>query len=440
MTPGFDDFLDQLRTQLTDAAAAETAAKAARERVQTAPQGAGAGRFWHWRPRMAFVAGVLVPAAVVLAVVTTSVLTADELHPSSTASRLAGGQSAGPTPAFVLPQTSAPATPGALPDVRQFAYVPAAVAADSAFDVWVVGASVAVDGPDRPAHASSLVLHWDGATWRQTPSPDIGPLSAVSTAASGDAWALSSVNNALLHWDGRQWSAATSGLPDGCVLTGLTAVAANDVWVVGSHLGEPLAMHWNGSSWQTTDLPGSSGAGGTLTSIAASSSADVWVVGTSSAGQRLAFRWDGAQWSAVQSDEQSIPGGGNVVAVSPEDVWISSDVLLHWDGTGWSDVSNVLGAFTGSSAVVSSSDIWMCAPARGGVVHWDGTSWRATSPAEMGVPAGDNAAIESVTAVSGNDVWAVGTIGHLGELTARPLIVHWNGSGWRVVVDAAQAN
>lgn len=64
------------------------------------------------------------------------------------------------------------------------------------------------------------------------------------------------------------------------------------------------------------------------------------------------------------------------------------------------------------------------------MVHWDGRTWSRVTSLRMldEVPGG----LSDVTAVSGNDVWAVGATGTT-TATLRPLMVHWDGTRWSQV-------
>lgn len=94
-----------------------------------------------------------------------------------------------------------------------------------------------------------------------------------------------------------------------------------------------------------------------------------------------------------------------------------------------------------SVTAVSVSDAWAvgssgASPDAGTLMlHWDGRTWsRITSPAVLdGVPG----MVEDVTAVSATDAWAVGFTGPTRSDSAsadKPLILHWDGARWSVVV------
>jgi hypothetical protein len=101
------------------------------------------------------------------------------------------------------------------------------------------------------------------------------------------------------------------------VLYRVEAIAADDVWAVGSSSGDgpgtALIEHWDGSSWEIVQAPGAASA---LISVAAAADDDVWSVGYGDGGALIA-RWDGKAWDAVDgAPEQgalegvaTVPGG-----------------------------------------------------------------------------------------------------------------------------------
>ena len=210
-------------------------------------------------------------------------------------------------------------------------------------NAWAVG---------RSRSATALVEHWNGTAWSIVPVPTpagaaTSQLAAISALSPTNIWAVGSavniVNTAVQnrtlveHWNGSVWSivparnATTSNL-----LTGVTAVAANDVWAVGYTIttdgsNQPdrtLIEHWNGTSWSIVASP-TVASNDTLTGVAARSATDIWAVGfrqdRSGAipiNRTLTEHWNGSAWSVVAS-----PNVGsndnllNAVAAVPGDVW-----------------------------------------------------------------------------------------------------------------------
>lgn len=203
----------------------------------------------------------------------------------------------------------------ASPNVAGNSCVLNAIAAVAPNDIWAVGYST-----DSDFHDQSLTMHWDGTTWSIVPSPAVGNdiLYAVAAIASNDVWATGRTKvgyghgrTLTLHWDGLNWMVVPS--PNDSTtnnsLFGVAAVAANDVWAVGSAGSlKTLAIHWNGGSWSVFPTPAVENASNAvLVGIVASSSGDIWSAGQfivpleGSAQHTLTEHWDGLSWSVVSS-------------------------------------------------------------------------------------------------------------------------------------------
>jgi hypothetical protein len=90
------------------------------------------------------------------------------------------------------------------------------------------------------------------------------------------------------------------------VLTGVDVRTASDVWAVGYYdngsVKRPLALHWNGSNWCNSPVPGA----GLLRDVRAVTSGNVWTAGTYyNAGEHrtktLVVHFDGTTWATVKS-------------------------------------------------------------------------------------------------------------------------------------------
>src|SRR5215472_6056964 len=89
------------------------------------------------------------------------------------------------------------------------------VRGSSPSDVWAVGSYG--DGNT----GKSLILHWDGHTWTQVTSPnpgsEVNDLLGVRALSGTDAWAVGDTVNGtgvqttlILHWDGNTWKRVSS--------------------------------------------------------------------------------------------------------------------------------------------------------------------------------------------------------------------------------------
>ena len=205
------------------------------------------------------------------------------------------------------------------------------VKAFSAADAWAVGWYY-----ETTFTAEALALHWNGSAWSQAPAPGPGTrgnsLTAVSGVAPNDVWAVGTYNDTsdrrglvhplAMHYDGANWT--STPMPQtaaGGYLRAVTALAANDVWAVGSKNGysTPVAYHWDGSAW--TDVPtaalGGSGGNNLFYGVAGTASNQVWAVGyqsTGSGAQPLIQRWNGTAFS--NETPPALPIGGQLYGVA----------------------------------------------------------------------------------------------------------------------------
>ncbi len=348
------------------------------------------------------------------------------------------------------------------------------VAAISPSDVWAVGSITRTNANNQPG-TDPLIEHWDGSHWSvvtgaslpASPSGyDQDSLDAVAAISATDVWA---VGRALLppgpsplieHWDGHAWRMMDgSPFPNASfvVLTGISAVAANDVWAVGTGLptwiggcgffNAMLVEHWDGTRWTRVSAaePTSTSPSTGLTSVSAAASNDVWIAGGTGveSGRTQAYaplieHWDGTRWSTVAAPNARLTQGFAGIAARPglalavgQNVDRNGPGATHierWSGGQWSVVvspspgtlANALSAVAASS----SQDVWAVGNSSSGTLteHWNGSSWRVV-PSPNGTPV-DNA-LYGVSAAAPNDAWAVGGV-----------IEHWDGTQWSLVTGA----
>jgi hypothetical protein len=317
-----------------------------------------------------------------------------------------------------------------------------AVSAISASDVWAVG----FDASNNLNESRTLIEHFNGTRWSAVPSPNPGSparcqnsntgnvLNSVAAVSSTNVWAVgfaftcsSLLKPMILHWNGTAWGNFPSpplGTNDNAALNSITAISASDIYAVGFQPATngavlPLIEHFDGTAWSVVqNLPIVSPTQNVLSGITATSSSDVWVVGTSGmqstlSNQTLVMHFDGSAWSIIPSPNALPPNFLQqnilqaVTAVSPTDVtavgefgtpgfFVASTLVEHWDGVQWSIVSSPSpSTFTEllGVAAISSSDVYAAgffASSTSGqkqvlIEHFDGTSWSVTSTPTSGV-------------------------------------------------------
>jgi hypothetical protein len=196
------------------------------------------------------------------------------------------------------------------------------------------------------------------------------------------------------------------------------------------HLGNGrngnLIEHFDGTNWSIVQGP-PTGSFAALSGVSATSSTDVWAVGSQGrSAQAEVLHFDGTTWSVVPN----VPSVGNlnaVTAVAPNNVWaVGGRTILHFDGSKWTSVAAAIPGsgsaqvgfgFSGIAAA-SANNIYAVGafsdPTIDGgfertlVEHWDGTSWSVVSSPNSTDGHDD---LSGVTTRSDGTAIAVGTAG-----------------------------
>jgi hypothetical protein len=197
---------------------------------------------------------------------------------------------------------------------------------------------------------------------------------------------------------------------------------------------QTLIEHWNGANWR---LVTGALTAGQLTGVAASDAQNVWVVGATTADAPIIERWDGSKWSSTPVPWPLYPTA--ITSTGDGEIWVAGDgpvgaMILHWNGTRWLRVMRRRDAELADMTAISANDVWAVgndSEQKLLALHWNGLHWKAYS---MGAGPGHDlpSTLYSVSADATNDVWAVGSA-HIAELNgydADPIVRHWNGSRW----------
>jgi hypothetical protein len=321
-----------------------------------------------------------------------------------------------------------------------------AVSALSENNVWAVGVSY---NTERTL-SSSLIEHWNGSRWSVVPSPNpsgtLNILYGVAAVASNDVWAVgyaatASSGAVIMHWNGSVWSVVPNP-PSSIFMSNLLALAvisANDIWAVGSgRIGDEdatLTLHWNGTAWSFVSSPNvTPEVDNTLSGVAAIASNDVWAVGTQQPTSltdphTLILHWNGSAWNIVPSPND---GGDNVdnhllaaAAVASNDVWAVGfsgfgTLAEHWDGSEWRvvptpGIANREPLFLAGIVALASNNVWTVGESfqtsrslsRTLTEQWDGTQWSVVQSPNVG---SDHNELFALDATPGGTLWAVGTV------------------------------
>jgi hypothetical protein len=323
-------------------------------------------------------------------------------------------------------------------------------------------------------------------TWKiihsANPGSAINNLGAVAATSSNDAWAVGSFSNSHLitsaakafieHWNGAAWSVVQSPATplDGSDLSGVAAISPTNAWAVGNANSnndiklQTLIEHWNGTAWAIMKSPSPTN-GAQLFALTALSATDMWAVGIygNNLGRTLSAHtliehWNGTTWTVVQSPN---PGSGlnyleSITAVSANDIWaagfssggqtvlgMEETLIEHWNGISWTVVQSQSPGTSGNTlsaiTAISANDVWAVGNTNNGspgtdnalIEHWNGKSWSSVAGQNPGKESNN---LIAIVARSPHDVWTVGSFNSVfSDQQAQPLIEHWNGTSWSTV-------
>ncbi len=163
----------------------------------------------------------------------------------------------------------------------------------------------------------------------------------------------------------------------------------------------------------------------------------------------------GLVWRVVPSPNGSTDRNGlwDVAIISDNDVWavgyysnlvgghsLDRAMAQHWDGTAWSLVTVPLPgseSYLYSISALSGNNIWAVGFSIDSTtnmeqtytVHWDGSTWtQMPSPNFQ-----SDSFLQGVAAVSSDAVWAVGASYNEATSTDATLVLFWDGSSWASV-------
>jgi hypothetical protein len=309
-----------------------------------------------------------------------------------------------------------------------------------------------------------------GSIFKVVPTPNQNfnsDLFAASASSPSDIWA---VGQSTIHFDGTNWTAFQAPFINGentAFLQGVVDLSPTSAWAVGNVIGArpgQIIEQWDGTKWSlfpNPTFPPNSEA--LLFAMASTSANDIWAVGdfVSAAGFdfNLFEHWDGKQWTVTTTPtpNNAFEALTGVSADATNDAWAvgwvagstTTTLAIHWNGTEWTQVAtprnlghgpNVLNAVL----TLAPNDAWAVGYSTPGkaeesatltlILHWDGTSWKVVPSPNIGPKSRSQSnRLLGLTANSANDIWAFGSFfaadgsGH--QMT---LLLHWDGTSWKI--------
>jgi hypothetical protein len=237
-----------------------------------------------------------------------------------------------------------------------------------------------------------------------------------------------------------------------CAVTAVVAASAS-----AGQASTPAGHRVTSFTWGALTHPALDLSVGQLTSVSAVSADDVWAVGehvVQKHARTLVEHWDGTSWSVVPSP--NLVGATSAIlegvdALSANNVWAVGEFIRssggyrtlveHWNGAAWRRVPSPNPSTTGSGSLltsvsaVSADEVWAVGyddPPGPEIFHtlvmrWNGGSWSVVrSPVRPGV----NRLLFGVSASSASSAWAVGITADRDSHRLKSLVEHWNGRRW----------
>ena len=235
------------------------------------------------------------------------------------------------------------------------------------------------------------------------------------------------------------------------------SMALGVLWVAVSWT--PLAAAPADGPWTLVDSPNPGPAQNRLIDVTRLGSNGVLALGREYA-EYFGLEWGGTEWLEIAMPPQedigmgyaldslgSTPGGDvwavGIVGIDP---FTGLPLAMRYNGTEWDRIETVPLEPAGRNghvfdvSAVSDDDIWAVGNSDGPLaVHWDGSEWTENSPPAPGNRIHDTFA---VAAVASDDVWAVGHFENVAPaepLGFYPMILHWDGTSWSHFPNPGQA-
>lgn len=260
-------------------------------------------------------------------------------------------------------------------------------------DVWIL------DG-------TATIHRYDGAAWSMLSTPSTMGLGCIYALSATDVWMCA--GNDVMHYDGATFTMTNVSSPTGLdSLTSIWASSPADVWAVGD---DGIIAHYDGIAW-TGDQAGSP----FKTSIWGSGPNDIYALSTFDL-----LHYTNDTWTEVDLDAGA-GGGGQVWGTGASDIWLmtGSDRVSHFNGSTWETIELEIVGDLEAVWGPAPDDLWAAGGA-GSIAHYDGSEWDEVTHQEIGSPYLRQ--LRSVHGTSSSDIWIVGH--QLGEGGATGLIYH----------------
>ncbi len=313
---------------------------------------------------------------------------------------------------------------------------PVALAFSAPDDGWMVGNYLdTANSVYRP-----LVHHYDGTSWQVVSLGDIrAQFNAVLAFGKNDVWAAGMggdlVNAVVFHYDGTSWTAYSPVPPAerAYSIDGFSGTGDNDLWVLG-YLRDTgwdpdssrILLHWDGASWTTFYIGGSSGF--SYSAVRSTGPGRAVLIGTYYNSYSSQYTY-----AAITTYDANGQTGGNM-----DNIYGYSRYLINADVAPNGEVFAVGNQYDDYLFVTEEPLI---------IRYFEGGNLNAvTTPYtnfynswvyDESSMHNDTTYLNAVRAFSENDVWAMGETRAYSTGHTTPVMLHYDGNVWdRVNVPA----
>jgi len=232
-----------------------------------------------------------------------------------------------------------------------------AASAGGASDIW----AVTFYGGD--------ILHWNGRRWSVARHlSGSGELTGIAAVSAKDVWVFGASGAigglGTWHFNGRSWRKITG---NGSAISAASALCATDIWAISGAPSHSVVLRYNGTSWR--QLTASALAGIATTGVLPLSPRNVWVSGTT--GTQHIASWlvhlSGRQWTRIKVP-WPVAGLGGLISDARGGVWASAESdngaswTLHLSRAGrWSRIGAPGGAGFGidnEALIPGTTSLW----------------------------------------------------------------------------------
>lgn len=196
-----------------------------------------------------------------------------------------------------------------------------AASAVSARDIW----AITFYGGD--------ILHWNGRRWSVARHlSGSGELTGIAAISANDVWVFGASGAigglGTWHFNGHSWKKITG---NGGAISAASALSASDIWAVSGAPTDGTVLHYSGTSWQ--QLTAKALAGVAATNVLSVSPGNVFVSGTIGSrhiASRL-VRLCGRHWTRIKLP-WPVDGLGGLTPDGRGGLWAAAQ---SYNGTSW---------------------------------------------------------------------------------------------------------